>query len=160
MKFFPAILVLAVAACSFNSFAHAQDQPSLRARIAVRRELELAKMDLRNYWQVDYPRQRRELDAAIEITEAEIRANCEAQQELRPFTRFSLGEPFPLTIQDLQMCRKAAEVRLKNLQVERNALIRFHSDQFRVLEMKVMDARLRLVELEANDVMTSEPAAN
>jgi hypothetical protein len=129
----------------------------LQARLAARRELEIAKIELRNYWQVEYPRQKRELDAAIEMTELEIRANEEAQRELRPFTRFSLGEPFPLTIRELQICSRGTELRLKNLQAERNALVRFHYDDFRVLEMRVQEARLRVAELEANDVVVSDP---
>ena len=56
----------------------------LRQRAIGEQAFTDTKMDLRNYWQVEYPRQRRELDAAIEITEAEIQANCEAQHELRP----------------------------------------------------------------------------
>src|SRR5262249_12887079 len=136
MRLFPDVCVSLILGCCFAGSIRAQEQPSLQARLAARRELELAKIDLRNYWQIEYPRQKRELDAAIEMTQTELEANDEAQRELRPFTRFSLGEPFPLTIRQLQICQTAAELRLKNLQAERNALIRFHSDQFRVLEMR------------------------
>jgi len=159
MRLFPIGVVSAavVASCCVES-AIAQG-PSLQARLAARRELELAKIDLRNYWQIDYPRQKRELDAAVEMAEMEIRANEEAQQDLRPFTRFSLGEPFPLTIRELSICHRAAELRLKNLQAERNALIRFHGDEFRVLEMRVQEARLRVAELEADDEIVLDPPA-
>ena len=111
----------------------------------------MAKLDLQNYWQVEYPRQRRELNLAIELAEAEIQGNEDQQYALRPYTRFSLGEPFPLTIANLRVCRKAAEIRLSNLHAERNTLIRFHGEQFRILEMRVQAARQRVAELEAND---------
>jgi hypothetical protein len=148
-----AVVVICVGAAS----AVAQNPASLQARIAARQELELAKLDLQNYWQIDYPRQRRELNLAIELTQAEIDANQEQQESLRPFTRFTIGEPFPLTIADLRLCRKAAELRLNNLLAERNALIRFHGDQFRVLEMRVQAARQRVVELEPNDEIAAAP---
>jgi hypothetical protein len=137
----------------------AQDNVSVQARMAARQELILAKLDLQNYWQVEYPRQRRELNMAIELTQAEIQGNQEQQEALRPFTRFSIGEPFPLTIANLRVCRKAAEIRLNNLQAERNALVRFHSDDFRVLEMRVQAARQRVADLEANDAIAAGAAA-
>src|SRR5215203_6150624 len=148
MKFSPTICSLAILAFCSGTTALAQQQSSLQARMAARQELELAKLDLQNYWQVEYPRQRRQLNLAIELTQAEIDGNQAQQESLRPFTRFSLGEPFPLTIANLQICRKSAELRLNDLQAERNALIRFHGDQFRILEMRVQMARQRVLDLE------------
>ena len=55
------------------------------------------------------------------------------------------------------MCIREGELRLRNLQAERNTLVRFHGDQFRVFEMRVVEARLRVAELEADDVAVSEP---
>ncbi len=159
MRLSPTICIFSILATCCATSAHAQEEPTWQARMAARQDLEMAKIELRNYWQVEYPRQRRELDAAIELTEAEICSNKALQNEYRPFTRFSLGEPFPVTIQHLQLCLKGAELRLQNLQAERNALIRFHSDSFRLLAMKVQEARLRVADLEANDVATAEPAA-
>ena len=158
MRFSPAIcLFTMIAGCCATSL-RAQEQPSWQARFAARHDLELAKIELRNYWLVEYPRQVRELNAAIELTQAEICNNQALQNEYRPFTQFTIGEPFPITIQNLQMCLKAAEIRLKNLQAEKMALIRFHGDQFRFLELKVQVARQRVADLEANDVVESEPA--
>ena len=159
MKFSPAMCsLLIVAVCATRSLL-AQDQASLEARIAARQELELAKIDLQSYWQIEYPRQRRELNLAIELTQAEIQGYQEQQEALRPFTRFSIGEPFPLTIANLRVCHKAAELRLNNLQAERNMLIRFHGDQFRILEMRVRCARQRVADLEANDEVLPPPVA-
>jgi hypothetical protein len=158
MRFPSAICCLLIIATCCVPSARAQDQASLQARIAARYDLDLAKNDLRNYWQIEYPRRQRELNAAIELTELELRNNQSLLHEFHPFTQFSLGEPFPVTVRDLQFCIKECELRLKNLRAERNALIRFHGDQFRMLEMRVLEARLRVAELEANDVATSEPA--
>jgi hypothetical protein len=131
--------------------AAADDMASLQLRSAARRDLDLARMDLRYYWQVEYPRLKRELDAAIELTQDEIKVYDARDRDLRPFTRFSLGEPFPITIQELRLCRRKAELRLNDLQAERSNLVRFKGDEFRVLELKVMEARLRVAALEADD---------
>jgi hypothetical protein len=158
MKFSLAICSFAIIAICGATFAQAQERASLQARIAAQQELELAKLDLQNYWQIEYPRQRREVNLAIELTQAEIEGNQEQQESLRPFTRFSLGEPFPLTIANLRICRQSAEIRLNNLQAERNILIRFHGDQFRILQMRVQAARQRVADLEAYDEVAALPA--
>src|SRR4051794_1813762 len=157
MNFSPAIWSLVITVCGATSVL-AQNQASLEARIAARQELRMAQLDLQNYWQIEYPRQRRELNLAIELTQAEIRNNQDAQESLRPFTRFTIGEPFPLTIANLRICRESAELRLNDLLAERGALIRFHGDQFRTLELRVEAARRRLVELEANEEIATAPA--
>jgi len=159
MRFSPAVLSIAIVATFYVLPACADDMASLQTRSAARRDLDLARMELRHYWQVEYPRMRRDLDGAIELAQDEIKVYDARERDLRPFTRFSLGEPFPITIQELHLCRKKAELRLKDLQAERNNLVRFHGDDFRVLELKVLEARLRVAALEANDVVVAEPAA-
>jgi hypothetical protein len=140
-----------VAACLTATFANAQETSVAAERIFARRDLELAKMELRHYWQVEYPRQQRHLDAAIELTRAEICDLQERLHEYRPFTRFSTGDPFMVTIQNTRMCLREAELRLRDLWAERNALVRYHSDDYRLLELKVFEARRRVAELEAED---------
>src|SRR5262249_39059504 len=105
------------------------------------------------------PRMRRELNLQIELVEAEIKANREQQESLRPFTRFNIGEPFPVTIASLRICRASAEFRLNELIVDRNNLIRFHGDQFRNLELRVEAARRHLVELESAEEIPAASAA-
>lgn len=151
MRFSPTILLFAIAIFSANvSTARAQDSPDYAARMSARRDLELAKMELRHYWQVEYPRQQRHLNAVIELTQAEIRDYRERLRAYRPFDRFSIGQPFLVTLQELRMCLRDAELRLRDLWAERNALVRFHSDEWRYLEMNVHSARLRVAELEAD----------
>ncbi len=161
MRFSPTILCLAIIAGWLQSpISFAQEVFDVSARMSARRDLELAKMDLRHYWQVEYPRQQRHLNAAIELTKAEI---CDYQARLRawgPFSRFSYGDPFMVTIQDTQMCLREAELRLRDLWAERNALVRFHSDQWRELELRVFEARLRVVELEPADEPAVESVAD
>lgn len=150
--FLPALLIaVAIAPSSI-----AQDQgASLEARVAARRELDQAKNELYYYWQVEYPRQCREYDAAIECARAEIDANQSLLREYKPYGGFSIGEPFPITVRNIQLCIRTGEFRLNDLLAERNALMRFHGDQFRALSAQVYEARLRVAALEANDDLTT-----
>ena len=107
---FSTTLTLAIAATCFATNAVAQQDDSLRERIAARRDLERAKSDLRYYWQFEYPRKCRAVDAAIDITRTEIDNNKELLREYEPFTRFSTGQPFPMTIRNVQMCIKVGEL--------------------------------------------------
>jgi hypothetical protein len=120
-------------------------------RATLRRELESAKLDLRHYLQVEYPRQRRHLDAQIQLTEAEVRALKDRLRGYRPFSKFPTGNALMVTVQHAQMCLLDAELRLADLRAERNNLIRFHSDEWRVLEMRAFDVRMRLAELERTE---------
>ncbi len=131
-------------------------ESSLAERTVARRELEIAKLELRHWWLVEYPRMRRNLNAAIELTTSEIRNLREQLRGYGPFSRFSTGQPFVLTIQRLRMCLQEAELRLADLQAERNALIRFHSDDFRLLALTVQEARLRVAEIEADEPRDGE----
>ena len=160
MRFFFHIACLAIAvACLQSPVSFADEATYVPARIEARRDLELAKIELRHYWQVEYPRLRRHLNAEIELTEAEIRDYEVRLRAYRPFNRFSTGQPFLITIQELRMCLRDAELRLRDLWAERNALVRFRSDKWRVLEMNVYDARIRVAQLEAGDEPIVEPAA-
>jgi hypothetical protein len=148
-----------LAACLQTSPASAQEVSPVEERMSARHDLELAKIELRHYWQVEYPRQQRHLNAAIELTRAEIRDLEFRLREYRPFTRFSTGDPFMVTIQNTQMCLREAQLRLRDLWAERNALVRYHADAYRALELNVLEARWRVVELEPTDEPRSARAA-
>ncbi len=149
--------LVAIAVLVPSSSLHAQD-PSLRARLAARRDLERAKTDLLYYWQVDYPRKCRELDATIEITRTEIDDNRSLLREYQSFNAFAIGEPFPITIRNIQLCIRTGELRLNDLLAERNALIRFHGDEFQSLSNRVYEARLRVAEVDAEEENSQAPA--
>lgn len=156
-----AALILFFVTCSFAICPSAGAQQSIdSARREARRDLELAKIELRHYWQVEYPRQQRHLNAAIDMTRAEISDLKFRLRSYRPFTRFSTGDPFMITIQNTQMCLRDAELRLRDLWAERNALVRFHSDRWRELELRVQDARVRVAGLEPAEAVTFESVAD
>ncbi len=130
--------------------AEAQElQSSLTSeQIAARRNLELAKRDLRFYLDVEYPRQQRHLSQLMELTRQEISDLQWRLRQYQPFSRFSINDPFMTTIQNTQMCLREAEFRLRNLIAEKVTLNRYHIDIWRDLELRVQQARLQVLELE------------
>jgi hypothetical protein len=150
------LLFAVLAWVAFNSRAHSQIDPFRAELAAARSELVAAKIEARHYWQVEYPRKRRELNAAVTFADAEVRALRRQLWEYGPFSRFSSGEPFSLTIENLRLCLLDAELRLQALRDERNNLIRFHADEGRLYDLRVAAARDRVVELEGGGVIEIE----
>lgn len=148
MRFSPVLLFVAILGSNIAVSASAQEEASLETRIAARLDLAQAKNNLRYYWQVEYPRQLRALDFAIETTRTDIENNRRLMRQYRPFTRFTIGQPFPITISHLESCNQAAEFRLADLIAERDALMRFRADQFNQLAFEVRQARLQVLALE------------
>jgi hypothetical protein len=129
------------------------DSSLAAVRAEVRCELAAAKAAARYYWQVDYPQQQCDLNAAIELTELEIRATKNQLHQYEPFDHFSYGAPLYMPIQGMRICLREAELRLDRLRNERNNLIRFHSDQAYLLDQRVAEIRARLVELEGGEAI-------
>lgn len=161
MRFSPSILFLAIAVMSSaSSAARADDESFQVARINAHRALAIAKMDLRMYEQVEYPRQRRDLNARITLNEEEIKLLKWRIREYDPFNRFSTGQPLSYTLQETRMCLLAAELLQRDLWAERNALMRFHGDQWRLLAFNVQEARAQVIALEGGgSIAINEPAA-
>ncbi len=142
------------------SLVLAQEGAYQADRMAARRALEMAKIELRLYEQVEYPRQRRQLDARIALIEEEIKMYKERRREYEPFTRWGTGRPLLITSQELKLCLMDAEFKLQDLVADRNALQRFHSDQWRLLALKVEEARAQVIAIEGNgNVAMTGPAA-
>lgn len=118
-------------------------------RFSAANDFEQARADLRNYWLVEYPRQLRELDVAIEMTQREISSNKALFREYGPFNRFSTGNPFPITQRNLELCARSTELRLDQLRTERNNLMRFRGDKVRAFTARMVQARDRLQAIDA-----------
>jgi hypothetical protein len=140
-----------------NHFAAAADDPSVAARSELRCELAAAKAAARYYWQIDYPQQQQDLNAAIELTEAEVKAYKLQFRQYEPFTQFTIGAPLYMPIQGMKICQREAELRLDRLRQQRNALIRFHTDQGYLLDQRVAEIRAQLVQLEGGEVIEMGP---
>jgi hypothetical protein len=71
-----------------------------------------------------------------------------------PFEAFdAILRPLLVPLQGLRLQLRDAELRLEDLWQERNNLVRFHSDQARLLDLKVVEARRRIIELEGGGVI-------
>jgi hypothetical protein len=152
---------LSFALCGIIPAVASAQQGGLSAeRAAARRDLAMATLELRHYLRVEYPRQRRHLDAQIQLTTAEVRALQSQLREYRPFDKFSTGRPLFVSIQDTRICLLDAELRLNDLRAERNNLIRFHSDQWRMLELQAYEARARVAELERTEELVLPAVAS
>jgi hypothetical protein len=155
MRLVQTLVVFTVIAIGSHSLSAFGQTGGLAAeRTAIRRDLEVINLELRHFLQVEHPRQRRHLDAQIQLTEAEVRSLQNRLREYRPFARFSTGNPLNVTIQHTEICLLDAELRLADLRAERNNLIRFRSDQWRVLELQAFELRMRLAELERTEELS------
>ena len=157
MRCSPLLYALAVSSlfCLPES-ASAQLDPLAAELACARRELVAAKIEARHYWQVEYQRERRALNSAIEFTEAEVRTLRRRLRDYGPFTLFSTGQPLLVTYQDAKLCLLDAELRLRALVDERNNLVRFHSDKLALLELRVAEARDRVIALEGGGIIELE----
>jgi hypothetical protein len=144
------VLWLAIAlACVTSGVVHAQADSYANEIAMARRELQWAKTQFRDYWLIEYPRIRRHLDAQIRLTEAEVRTIRDRIRLYRPFDRWSTGSAVTWALHDLRVCLLDAELRLRDLWAERSNLVRFRTPEWRELELRVHDARLRVAQLEA-----------
>ncbi len=149
MRFSSLILAVVIAATSSAAdSAETQNDPHQAELAAARRALAVAKIEARYYWQVEYQRERRELNASIEFTDAEVQTLRQQLRTLAPFHPFAYGQEPWYGLRDAKLCLKDAEVRLRALIDERNNLVRFHSDHLALLELKVAEARALVVALE------------
>lgn len=150
VKFSRAFLYMAIViVASSAEFAGAQEESYASARMDARRELELAKIELRDYWQIEYPRIRRDLDARIELTELEVRNYRERLRQYRRFDPFSRNSALVWPLEDLRICLREAELRLYDLWAERTNLNRYRTTEWRILQLRLQDARVRVAFLEA-----------
>ena len=146
------ILVLLAMGSLLSSPASAADLTagqSLDAALTeARRALEIAKIEMRLYLQVEYPKERRCLDAQIELLSAEIDALKERAREYQRLQRSRSSRPFLTSLQEIELALLDAKLRLKDVRADRTALHRFHPDCTRLHELRVETARARVVALD------------
>src|SRR5688500_13005217 len=127
------IAVLGGAICCFAA-NDATAAESIEADLAdARRDLEIAKINHRFFWHVERPRTRRDLDAAIRLTQAEVDILGERMRHYRTIDEFRNHRPLLETLQAAEFAQLEAELRLKDLWGERAALRRTFGDRCRLL---------------------------
>jgi hypothetical protein len=123
------------------------------ARADVRRDLAVAKAEARHYWQVEYRQQLQDLNAAIDMTDAEISATRAQWRQYELSDQSTVYQPVLLPLYGMRGCLLDAELRLDRLRQQRDDLIRFHSCEGDLLQQRVADIRARLVELEGGETI-------
>ncbi len=154
MRSFLLAFALAIpAACFAQNIASAQSTADPLEISAARRELAAAKIEARLYWQSEYQCAKRELDAAIHVSDEEVRTARRALRRYGPFHAFAYGQQPTLEYRNVRLCLAEAEARRRLLIDERNALARTRSDQMALLNLNVSAARERLVALEGGGLI-------
>ena len=130
------------------------DVDSYEAELAAaRRDLAAAKIEARLYRHSEFEYARRELNAEIQLSDAEVRTLRREFRRFGPFNAFAYGQQPAWGYRNAKLCLAEAEVRRRLLLEERNNLQRVHVDRLALLELRVADARARLVELEGGGVI-------
>jgi len=112
----------------------------LEAQLALRQ----AQLRLNLYRYVDYPRQRRELDDAIKLTEAEIKLFERRILDYRPFRTVGRYSPTYTAEQNYRHQLLATSQYLRQLKDQRTDHWRYHADRCRLLELEVLHAAIVL----------------
>jgi hypothetical protein len=144
-----AALVLSIA----HDSASAQDVADPAEIQAARRALEAAKIEARHYWQIEYQCDKRELDAAIRVSDEEVRTMRRQLRRFGPFHAFAYGQQPAFEYRNARLCLAEAEARRRLLIDERNDLARSHGDHLALLNLNVAEARARLVALEGGGII-------
>jgi hypothetical protein len=150
------LLAIGVAALfvSFNlDSALAQTAADPAEIAAARRALAAAKIEARLYSQIEYQCQKRELDAAIRVSDEEVRTMRRQLRAYGPFHPFAYGQLPNFEYRNARLCLAEAETRRRLLIDERNDLARNRGDQLALLNLNVAEARARLVELAGGGVI-------
>ncbi len=150
------LLAIGVAAL-FVSFrpeiALAQEAADPAEIAAARRALAAAKIEARLYSQVEYQCQKRELDAAIRISDEEVRTMRRQLRAYGPFHAFAYGQQPNFEYRNARLFLVEAETRRRLLIAERNDLARSRTDQMALENLNVAAARARLIDLAGGGVI-------
>ena len=149
-------LVFALVSIVFCSIAAAQTDSRPAELAAARRALAVAKIEARHYWQVEYQCERRELDAAIRVSDEEVRTMRRQLRSFGQFHPFAYGQQPAFAYRNARLCLAEAEAGRRLLIDQRNDLVRAHADHLALLELSVAEARARVVELAGGGVIELE----
>lgn len=146
----PASLAIALAtflvAFGYES-ASAQSVADQAAIDAARRDVAAAKLEAQQITQLDFQCRRRELNAAIRVSDEELRTLRRDLRRYGPFHAFAYGQLPTFQYRNLRLCIADADARRRLLIAERNDLQRAYNNEVALLNLNVAAARARLVEL-------------
>lgn len=152
-------LVIMVGFSSSTCSAMAQSRQASQSRRghglvdSARRRLEMAELRLERYVRHDYPLEKRRLESAIRMTQAELEMFTRQINEYRQFTKFKHSAPLRQSLDYAKLNRMKAKTALDDLVEEKRLLQYDHRRQARLLELEVEAAAEQLDRL-------SEPRAD
>lgn len=114
---------------------------------AARRDVAAARLEVQQATQLDFQCRRRELDAAIHVSDEEVRTLRRDLRRYGPFHAFAYGQLPTFQYRNLRLCIADADARRRLLIAERNDLNRAYNNEVALLNLNVAAARARLVEL-------------
>ena len=135
--------IVCLLAPSSKAYAQAQDRPQESVDEA-RRELEIRELRLKLYVQSEYPLERQRLTSAIKLSAAAAHIHARELADFEKLQRFSVGEPFRVTVDEARYAELAARTREADLKEELRILDRNFRSRRRLLELEVEAARARL----------------
>lgn len=147
------LLIAIVGCCSLGRATYAQNSAPEAELAAARRALAAAQIEARQLWQVDYQCALRELNAAIDVADEEVRTMRRQIRSFGPFHPFAYGQQPAFAYRTARLCLAEAEARRRLLIAERNNLARSFSGDLALLELNVSAARARVVELAGGGVV-------
>lgn len=157
MRFSPAVTLSASCLLlAASTFTTAQADPYLTAVADAQRAVQCAQQELLLYRQVEFPRQVRQLNAAIELTKAEIDILRRRLREYAPFDKFQTGKPLVVTTDATRLHLLDARQRLADLEAERAVLYRYRGAQFRLLAHNMRQAQARVAALSDGEFVIVE----
>lgn len=126
-----------------NVLAGPPDGPAVGVA-AAERAVELAQLRLRRYARVEYPLKLRKLESEIKLTEAELGVHQDRVAEYERFEKNAYSSPLFFSLQQARLALVESELRLADLGEEKLLLVRYHTDQCRLYELELEEARERL----------------
>ncbi len=112
--------------------------------IQAHREYQLAKLRRHEYRFATLPRERRQLDDHVRLTEAEIAVLRRRLRDYRPFLQVGQYSPVRTAAENHQLALVGAEQRLRQLKNEQIGLLRFTRQNNQLYQLDVLHAATRL----------------
>ena len=123
--------------------------PPIQVSLAnARRRLEIAKIELRLYEEIEYPRKERHFDAQIKFLSLDIEGLKKRVREYKRFNNSRSTSPFLVSLHEAKLALLDAEFRLKDARAERCSLRKFHPDRRKLFLLRIEAARAEVIALD------------
>lgn len=116
--------------------------------VAAHRAVELATLRWQQYRFATLPQQRRQLDAAVRSSEAEIQILQRRLRDYRPFLQTGRYSPVRTAAESHRLALLASEQKLAQLKEQRIALMRYTRQNAQLYQLDILQAATRLAAIQ------------